>query len=202
MNFGKKLIPALTHPFIMPFYAFSVFFGIEHSAYYYTTFQCLTIYASALGMSLGIPLWTMLVTKKKDVFNFETPVDLSSYYIFVSQAGGCILAYLIMHDTVFQTGTSANLLLPLFLIVTGIYAACAKKKLFNANGLFCGALSGYIITLDTRLNVDMMMPFIFSVIIFSLIAYLNIENHQCGYVKSLISYLTGIVAGCLMILLP
>ena len=67
MERTAKILSVLTYPFLMPFYAFTVFYGTERQAYYYSVLSSVYYYFFVLLLVVLIPSYVMYIAKIKDV---------------------------------------------------------------------------------------------------------------------------------------
>ena len=95
MNLAAKILSVLTYPFLMPFYAFTVFYGTERQAYYYSIWSSLYFYFFVFLLVVLIPFYVMYMAKIKDVFSELKKVTWPSFGTVLKNLGS-VLAFVVI----------------------------------------------------------------------------------------------------------
>ena len=166
MERAAKILSVLTYPFLMPFYAFTVFYGTERQAYYYSVFSSLYYYFFVLLLVVLIPFYVMYMAKIKDVFSGESSLR-SKILIAASMVGSYVLGYFVMRNENFSSHGVLSIFL-LFIILAAISPLDFNKFHLHPYGLFCGGLSSFVVLLGKISGADVFWAFVVTVFVFSI----------------------------------
>lgn len=195
MNTIIKILSALTYPFLMPFYAFSVFYGMERQAYYYSVETSLYYYSFVFLLLVIIPLYVCYVFKKVDVFSSVAPVNtVSKVSVILAMLLANVVLYFLMRNENFSShGVFA--IFQLFIAISLICLVQFRRYILNPYSLFCGGLSGFIILLGHITGADVFWPFCFSVFLFSVAAFARMSIEKLPFNHLAASYFVGMLVG-------
>ncbi len=193
-----KILSALTYPFLMPFYAFSVFYGMERQAYYYSVETSLYYYSFVFLLMVIIPLYVCYVFKKVDVFSSVSPVNIVSKFsvILVMLLANVFLYFLMRNENFSSHGVFA--IFQLFIILSLICLIQFRRYILNPYALFCGGLSGFIILLGHITGADVFWPFCFSVFLFAVTAFVRMSIEKLPFNNIVSAYCVGILVGLVL----
>ena len=198
MNAIVKILSALTYPFLMPFYAFSVFYGMERQAYYYSVETSLYYYSFVFLLLVIIPLYVCYLFKKVDVFSSVSPVKTSARVsVILAMLLSNVFLCLVMRKENFSSyGVFA--IFQIFIALSVICVIQFKRFLINPFSLFCGGLSGFVILLGHITGADVFWPFCISVLVFSVAAFARMSIEQLPFNKLVAGYFVGMAVGVLL----
>ncbi len=198
MQRAAKILSVLTYPFLMPFYAFTVFYGTERQAYYYSVFSSLYYYFFVLLLVVLIPFYVMYMAKIKDVFSGESSLR-SKILIAASMVGSYVLGYFVMRNENFSShGVLA--IFQLFIILAAISPLDFNKFHLHPYGLFCGGLSSFVVLLGKISGADVFWAFVVTVLVFSICAFARMQIEKTPFTRLLVGYATGFLCGHLLML--
>ncbi len=198
MERAAKILSVLTYPFLMPFYAFSVFYGTERQAYYYSVWSSVYYYFSVLVLVVLIPFYVMYMANIKDVFSGESPLR-SKILITAAMIGSYVLCFYLMRNENFSSRGFLSIF-QLFAILSAISLLDFNKFHLHPYGLFCGGLSSFVVLIGKISGADVFWTFVVTVLFFSISAFARMQIEKIPFTRLLIGYVTGFLGGNILML--
>lgn len=198
MERAAKILSVLTYPFLMPFYAFSVFYGTERQAYYYSVWSSVYYYFSVLVLVVLIPFYVMYMANIKDVFSGESPLR-SKILITAAMIGSYVLCFYLMRNENFSSRGFLSIF-QLFAILSAISLLDFNKFHLHPYGLFCGGLSSFVVLIGKISGADVFWTFVVTVLVFSISAFARMQIEKIPFTRLLIGYVTGFLCGNILML--
>jgi len=198
MERAAKILSVLTYPFLMPFYAFTVFYGTERQAYYYSVWSSVYYYFFVLLLVVLIPSYVMYIAKIKDVFSGESPLR-SKILITAAMIGSYILGFYVMRNENFSSHGVLSIF-QLFAILSAISLLDFNKFHLHPYGLFCGGLSSFVVLIGKISGADVFWTFVVTVLVFSICAFARMHIEKIPFTRLLIGYVTGFLCGNMLML--
>lgn len=198
MERAAKILSVLTYPFLMPFYAFTVFYGTERQAYYYSVWSSVYYYFSVLVLVVLIPFYVMYMANIKDVFSGESPLR-SKILITAAMIGSYVLCFYLMRNENFSSRGFLSIF-QLFAILSAISLLDFNKFHLHPYGLFCGGLSSFVVLIGKISGADVFWTFVVTVLVFSISAFARMQIEKIPFTRLLIGYVTGFLCGNILML--
>ncbi len=198
MERAAKILSVLTYPFLMPFYAFTVFYGTERQAYYYSVWSSVYYYFSVLVLVVLIPFYVMYMANIKDVFSGESPLR-SKILITAAMIGSYVLCFYLMRNENFSSRGFLSIF-QLFAILSAISLLDFNKFHLHPYGLFCGGLSSFVVLIGKISGADVFWTFVVTVLFFSISAFARMQIEKIPFTRLLIGYVTGFLCGNILML--
>lgn len=198
MERATKILSVLTYPFLMPFYAFTVFYGTERQAYYYSVLSSVYYYFFVLLLVVLIPSYVMYIAKIKDVFSGESPLR-SKILITAAMIGSYVLGFFVMRNENFSSHGVLSIF-QLFAILSAISLLDFNKFHLHPYGLFCGGLSSFVVLIGKISGADVFWTFVVTVLVFSICAFARMQIEKIPFTRLLIGYVTGFLCGNMLML--
>lgn len=198
MERAAKILSVLTYPFLMPFYAFTVFYGTERQAYYYSVWSSVYYYFSVLVLVVLIPFYVMYMANIKDVFSGESPLR-SKILITAAMIGSYLLYFYLMRNENFSSRGFLSIF-QLFAILSAISLLDFNKFHLHPYGLFCGGLSSFVVLIGKISGADVFWTFVVTVLVFSISAFARMQIEKIPFTRLLIGYVTGFLCGNILML--
>ena len=197
MQRAAKILSVLTYPFLMPFYAFTVFYGTERQAYYYSVWSSVYYYFFVLLLVVLIPFYVMYMAKIRDAFAEESRLR-SKILIVGAMIVSYVLGFFVMRNENFSShGVLA--IFQIFIIVSLLALVRIKNFSFNVYSLFCGGLSSFIVLLGKISGADVFWAFVVSVFVFSLTSFAQMQIQKTPFSNLAIGFAAGFLTGNLLI---
>ena len=198
MQRAAKILSVLTYPFLMPFYAFTVFYGTERQAYYYSVWSSVYYYFFVLLLVVLIPFYVMYMAKIRDVFGDKSRLR-SKILVAAAMVASYVLGYFVMRNENFSShGVLA--IFQLFLILAAISPLQFNNFRLHPYGLFCGGLSSFVVLLGKISGADVFWSFVVTVFVFSICAFARMHIEKTPFTRLVIGYATGFLCGQLLML--
>lgn len=198
MERAAKILSVLTYPFLMPFYAFTVFYGTERQAYYYSVWSSVYYYFSVLVLVVLIPFYVMYMANIKDVFSGESPLR-SKILITAAMIGSYLIYFYLMRNENFSSRGFLSIF-QLFAILSAISLLDFNKFHLHPYGLFCGGLSSFVVLIGKISGADVFWTFVVTVLVFSISAFARMQIEKIPFTRLLIGYVTGFLCGNILML--